>query len=84
MATLFAPQTIDFLWGLRFNNNKPWFLAHKAEYETHLLTPMRLLSAELQQWLAEAGFTRIRSYGDRVLRAPKEAEQRIYFSAKKE
>ena len=40
--------------------------------------------AELQQWLAEAGFTRIRSYGDRVLRAPKEAEQRIYFSAKKE
>ena len=33
--------------------------------------------AELQQWLAEAGFTRIRSYGDRVLRAPKEAEQRI-------
>ena len=26
--------------------------------------------AELQQWLAEAGFTRIRSYGDRVLRAP--------------
>lgn len=40
--------------------------------------------AELQQWLAEAGFTRIRSYGDRVLRALKEAEQRIYFSAKKE
>ena len=40
--------------------------------------------AELQQWLAEAGFTRIRSYGYRVLRAPKEAEQRSYFSAKKE
>ena len=49
----FSGQTVDFLWGLRFNNNKPWFLAHKAEYETHLLTPMRLLSAELQQWLGQ-------------------------------
>ena len=38
---------------------------------------------ELQQWLEEAGFTHIRQYGDRVLRAPKAQEQRIYFSAKK-
>ena len=39
---------------------------------------------ELLSWLQEAGFTHVRQYGDRVLRAPKEAEQRIYFSAKKE
>ena len=39
---------------------------------------------ELAQWLEAAGFTRIRRYGDRVLRAPKPGEQRIYFSAKKD
>lgn len=39
---------------------------------------------ELLRWLEDAGFTRIRQYGDRVLRAPKENEQRIYFSAKKD
>lgn len=39
---------------------------------------------ELALWLEEAGFTHIRQYGDRVLRAPKQDEQRIYFSAKKD
>ena len=39
---------------------------------------------ELALWLEEAGFTHIRQYGDRVLRTPKQDEQRIYFSAKKD
>ena len=39
---------------------------------------------ELALWLEEAGFTHIRQYGDRVLRAPKQDEQRIYFSTKKD
>ena len=37
--------------------------------------------AELTAWLAEAGFTDIRTYGDGVLRRPREKEQRIYFTA---
>ncbi len=36
---------------------------------------------ELTQWLGEAGFTDIRLYGDCRLRAPREDEGRIYFSA---
>ena len=36
---------------------------------------------ELTAWLEEAGFTRIRTYGDGVLRRPKDGEQRIYFTA---
>ena len=36
---------------------------------------------ELTAWLREAGFTGIRTYGDGVLRTPKENEQRIYFTA---
>ena len=39
---------------------------------------------ELLSWLQEAGFTHVRQYGDRVLRAPKQDEQRIYFFAKKD
>ena len=36
---------------------------------------------ELTAWLTEAGFTNIRTYGDGVLRQPKDGEQRIYFTA---
>ena len=36
---------------------------------------------ELRAWLLEAGFTRIRTYGDCRMSAPREGEQRIYFSA---
>ena len=39
---------------------------------------------ELTEYLHEAGFARVGVYGDRVLRAPKETEQRIFFAAKKE
>ena len=40
--------------------------------------------AELRSWLAEAGFTDIRVFGDRRLDAPQENEQRLFFAAKKE
>ena len=36
---------------------------------------------ELRAWLLEAGFTHIRTYGDCRMAAPREGEQRIYFSA---
>lgn len=36
---------------------------------------------ELRQWLMEAGFTHVRTYGDCRMSAPRENEQRIYFSA---
>lgn len=36
---------------------------------------------DLRVWLMEAGFTRIRTYGDCRMSAPKACEQRIYFSA---
>lgn len=37
--------------------------------------------SDLTQWLAEAGFTDIRTYGDCRLRRPNETDGRIYFSA---
>ena len=36
---------------------------------------------ELTQWLTDAGFTNIRTYGDCKMTSPKEKEQRIYFTA---
>ena len=29
-------QTVDFLWGIRFNNDRSWFQDHKEQYQTHL------------------------------------------------
>ena len=28
----FSPETVDFLWGIRMNNNRQWFLEHKKQY----------------------------------------------------
>lgn len=39
--------------------------------------------ADLARWLAEAGFERIRQYGDLVLRAPRAGEGRVFFTARK-
>jgi len=36
---------------------------------------------ELTEWLSAVGFTDIRTYGDCLLRKPKEGEGRIYFTA---
>ena len=36
---------------------------------------------ELRMWLMDAGFTRVRAYGDCRMAGPREKEQRIYFSA---
>lgn len=52
----FRPETIDFLWGIRFNNEKPWFEAHKQEYLDHLYNPMKELAAVVYEpFRAEPG-----------------------------
>ena len=43
----FSNAAVDFLWGIRFNNERPWFEAHKAEYLSHLYQPMKDLSREV-------------------------------------
>ena len=49
MFTGFTPETIDFLWGIRMNNNREWFQAHKKEYVDNLYEPMKALGKELFQ-----------------------------------
>ena len=43
----FTPETIDFLWGIRMNNNRDWFLEHKKQYVDTLYEPMKALGKRL-------------------------------------
>lgn len=45
----FSPETIDFLWGIRMNNNREWFQAHKQEYVDTLYEPMKELAAAISE-----------------------------------
>lgn len=47
MFTGFSPETMDFLWGIRFNNNREWFQAHKEIYQAALYEPMKALAQEV-------------------------------------
>lgn len=49
----FSPEAIDFLWGIRFNNDRNWFGEHKKIYQTALYEPMKALGAALQTSLPE-------------------------------
>ena len=53
MFTGFTPETIDFLWGIRMNNNRDWFLEHKKQYTDTLYEPMKALGAQLFQPFAQ-------------------------------
>ena len=43
----FTPETVDFLWGIRMNNNREWFMEHKKDYVSTLYEPMKALGKEL-------------------------------------
>ena len=45
----FSPETVDFLWGIRMNNNRDWFLEHKKNYVNYLYEPMKALGKELYE-----------------------------------
>ena len=35
----FSTKTGEFLWDLKFNNERPWFLEHKGEFEKYVKEP---------------------------------------------
>ena len=48
----FPQSVVDFMWGIRFNNERTWFEAHKDIYLTHFYQPMRELGDELYDYIA--------------------------------
>ncbi len=53
MFTGFTDETVDFMWGIRFNNERSWFEAHKDIYLQHFYQPMKELGDELYTFLAD-------------------------------
>ncbi len=47
MFSGYSPETVDFLWGIRLNNNREWFTANKPSYVKYLYEPTKALGAEL-------------------------------------
>lgn len=45
----FSQDTIDFMWGIRFNNRRDWFMEHKHIYQQQYYEPMKELAAEVQE-----------------------------------
>jgi len=75
----FSPATLRFLRGLASHNNKPWFEAHRDEYEAAVKAPMQALIEELDVRLAR--------FAPEIVGDPKRSMFRIYrdirFSADK-
>ena len=52
----YSPETVDFLWGIRLNNNREWFLEHKKDYVKYLYEPTKAMGKELfQPFLEKSG-----------------------------
>ena len=62
MFTGFTQETVDFMWGIRFNNEKEWFEAHRQQFQDSLNGPMKELNEQifvaLNDAYPELGLTR--------------------------
>ena len=53
MFTGFTDETVDFMWGIRFNNERSWFEAHKEVYLKEFYQPMKELAGEMYDFIRE-------------------------------
>ena len=82
MFTGFTPETIDFLWGIRMNNNRDWFLEHKKQYVDTLYEPMMALGQELfQPFLEKPGnlLKVSRIYRDQRMHPPEPYKESLWI-----
>ena len=49
----YSNQTVDFFWGIRFNNDREWFTAHREEYLRSVQEPTKALAEELFVWFRD-------------------------------
>lgn len=66
----FTAATLAFFRGLARNNRKPWFEAHRAEYDGVVVAPMRELIEEMDVRLAR--------FAPEIIGDPKRSMFRIY------
>ena len=78
----FSPETVDFLWGIRLNNNREWFLENKKNYVNHLYEPMKALGADLFQPFLEKSGTLLkvsRIYRDARMHPPEPYKESLWI-----
>ncbi len=83
----FTPETFDFLWGIRMNNNREWFLEHKQQYIDTLYEPMKALGKELfQPFLDRPGnlLKVSRIYRDARLHHPDPYKESLWISIRRD
>lgn len=49
----FSQEAVDFLWGIRFNNERSWFLPRKEEFLELVDRPLRELAAQVSGAMEE-------------------------------
>ncbi len=79
----FTPETVDFLWGIRMNNNREWFTQHKKDYVKTLYEPMKALGQQLfQPFLEQPGnlLKVSRIYRDARLHHPLPYKESLWLS----
>lgn len=87
MFSGFSPQTIDFLWGIRMNNNREWFMQHKQEYIQYLYEPMKALGqAVFAPFLERPGnlLKVSRIYRDARMHPPEPYKQSIWLCIRRD
>ena len=87
MFTGFTPETVDFLWGIRMNNNRDWFLQHKKQYTDSLYEPMKALGqAVFEPFLEKPGniLKVSRIYRDARLHPPTPYKESLWLCIRQE
>ena len=83
----FSPETVDFLWGIRMNNNRDWFLEHKKDYVNYLYEPMKALGKEaFQPYMERPGniLKVSRIYRDARMHHPLPYKECLWFSIRQD
>lgn len=89
MFTGFNEKSTEFLWSIRLNNNREWFLEHKQDYLDHIQVPLRALADDVWTCITEKhkldlGFRVARIYRDaRRIRSGGPYKESLWFSLEK-
>ncbi len=86
----FNKKSTEFLWGIRLNNDRGWFLEHKQDYKDTVDTPLRALADDVWSRLTdedglEIGYRVSRIYRDaRRVRDGRPYKDSLWFSLEKD
>ncbi len=83
----FTEETVQFMWDIRFNNRRDWFMEHKQTYVKCFYEPLKELASEVQERFLqqnpglELNVKVARIYRDvRVVRDGKPYKDHLWFS----